>query len=157
MAQEHLNQLRAFNAELAGLEAELAQRDIEREELRTRIDHTRKIVANLAALCGVNTADDITTLGFTDAVRWVMRLNKEKKMNALEIRDILLEKRYDLSGYSNALSSLYTVLGRLTDAGELEKFTDGLATSYQWKRRRKRPFPSARRGFYGSPPVTLGT
>jgi len=137
---QHRVQLSSFRDELASLESKLAQADIEREELRKKIDYTRKIISSLEGLCGVFNPEDMTNLGFTDAVRSILRRNRQRKISATEIRDELIEKKYDLSAYSNPLSSLYTVLDRLFKAQEIAKYDADLAslkpTMYQWKKHR---------------------
>ena len=40
---------------------------------------------------------------------------------------------FDLSGYSNAMASIHTILRRLEEGGEVEKKEEGLKTVFRWK------------------------
>jgi len=145
-------QLATYTAELARLEVRLAELDLDREALRNQIENTKQIVANLQKLCGVFDPNNVKVLGFTDAVRAIFRLNRGKELNAIRIRNALVEKGYDLSTYSNAMSSLYTVLERLSKTGEIDKVNTGLLVTYIMRGRRPRIAPRRRNAtFYGEP------
>jgi len=131
-------QLATYSAELARLEARLAELDVDREAVRTQIEHTKQIVANLQRLCGVFDPNNVKVLGFTDAVRAIFRMNRGVKLSATQIRDALIEKGYDLSGYSNPMSSLYTVLDRLIKGVEITRVPEGLLSMYVMPARPRR-------------------
>ena len=58
--------------------------------------------------------------GFKDAIRSVMRPGVT--MTPKYIRDmIVLLKKMDLSGYSNAMASIHTTLRRMKDSGDVEE------------------------------------
>jgi hypothetical protein len=61
--------------------------------------------------------------GFLDAIRWVVKTHSQKKpLTPKEIRSwIILGKKMDLSGYSNAMASIHTTLRRMKDSGEIEE------------------------------------
>src|SRR5271157_5424390 len=61
--------------------------------------------------------------GFKDAVRSVLRTHAQKKpMTPTEIRTwIVLSKKMDLSGYSNAMASIHTTLRRMKESGEVDE------------------------------------
>ncbi|MGI8732677.1 MAG: hypothetical protein ACR2LM_05180 [Pyrinomonadaceae bacterium] len=79
---------------------------------------------------------EIAASGLTDGVRTVLRAT-DLCRTPTEIRDGLLRLGYDLSGYSNILASIHTILGRLRESGEVEKVTSsrkgGKETGYIWK------------------------
>ena len=58
--------------------------------------------------------------GITDGVRAVLQANG-KWMTPTEIRTDLLRLGYDLSGYTNVMASIHTVLSRLRSSGEVRK------------------------------------
>jgi hypothetical protein len=79
---------------------------------------------------------ELAASGLTDGVRTVLRATDTCK-TPMEIRDGLLRLGYDLSGYSNVLASIHTILGRLRDSGEVKKVVStrrgGKETGYIWK------------------------
>jgi hypothetical protein len=74
--------------------------------------------------------------GLTDGVRTVLRATDVCR-TPTEIRDGLLRLGYDLSGYSNVLASIHTILGRLRESGEVKKVVSNRKgakeTGYIWK------------------------
>jgi hypothetical protein len=63
--------------------------------------------------------------GFMDAVRSVLRGHQSKPLTPLEIKTwIVLSKKMDLSGYTNAMASIHTTLRRLKEYGEIEEVTN---------------------------------
>ncbi len=112
-------QLVGFRADLVRLETELADLDVKREDIRKQIDHTKAIIANMASLVGEHTVEEITTLGITDAVRFVLRKAYPKGLAGSEVRDAMVKGGYDLSSYTSPLSSIYTILGRLEENGQV--------------------------------------
>jgi hypothetical protein len=151
-------QLVGFQAEVIRLEAKLAELDVQREETRKQLSHVRQIVSDLHAISGHAAPDNIGVLGFTDACRVIVRDNHPNWLSASDVRDKLSEGGYDLQPYSNPLASIYTILRRLHDAGQIEKKQEGLQTFYRWIKR----FPryslkklAKRRAFLGVPTVKI--
>jgi hypothetical protein len=132
---ERTAQLVGFQAEVIRLEGKLAELDVQREETRKQLSHVRQIVANLYALSGKAAPDNISVLGFTDACRVIARDNHPNWLSASDVRDKLSERGYDLEPYSNPLASIYTILRRLHEAGEIQKKVEGLQTFYRWIKR----------------------
>ena len=153
---ESAAQLAGFQAEVIRLENKLAELDIQREETRQQLTHVRQIVANLHALSGHAALDNVGVLGFTDACRVVARDSHPNWLSASDIRDKLSAGGYDLQPYSNPLASIYTILRRLNDAGEIEKKQEGFQTFYRWiKRYPRHPLRrlAMRRAFLGKAAV----
>jgi hypothetical protein len=148
---QYREKLSGFTADLTALEDKLADLDVQRDETKRQIEHTKRIIANLSALCGVPHQKDLSVVGFTDACRAVLRDSFPAALTAAGLRDALAKGGYDLAGYSNALASIYTILRRLEGAGEVEKKQEGLKTAYLHKphrfrrlrhyHRRRRPLP----------------
>lgn len=62
--------------------------------------------------------DEPRPLGFTDAVRTVLR-NYPVWLTPILVRDLLATVGFDISGYQNALSTVHCLLGRLVASGEV--------------------------------------
>ncbi len=111
----------------ADLEAQLT--DVNRE-----IMHLNGALSHLATLAGIPEDQDISSMGITDAVRWVMS-HEESRMSGTDVRDALSHKGYDLSSLTAPMSSIYKILSRLSsgDKPEItrEKDSDG-KVYYQW-------------------------
>lgn len=60
--------------------------------------------------------------GFIDAVRSVLKMHYPKPLTPKEIRNwIVMGKKLDLSGYSNAMASIHTTLRRMKEYGEIQE------------------------------------
>jgi hypothetical protein len=112
--------------------------EIENElnEVNTRLQNIRQALQYMRPLAGAAAGDDLRGLGITDAVRAVLQKSKQR-MSATDIRNALTARGFDLSGYSSAMSSIYTVLGRLADDPNTpvirHKEEGGTGVSYEWK------------------------
>jgi chromosome segregation ATPase len=133
-----------FQTDLKNLLQKREELEVQFIELDAQIEHLEKMIRETKLLCGEPTnPEDLTGLGFTDACRQLLKL-EYKYMDAVEVRDALERRGYDLRKYTNALASVHTVLKRLLASGEIESKTEGLKTLYRWKPNR---FPRLRRGF----------
>ena len=110
------------------LETELA-------EVKNNISHLETILANLAPMAGFQEdAESISGLGITDAIRVILR-NSDVRMSAADVRKILNEKGFDLSGLSAPMASIYKILARLVnDSGEVEREMEEGRVFFSWKR-----------------------
>src|ERR1700730_17371532 len=109
------------------LETELA-------EVKNNISHLETILANLAPMAGFQEdAESISGLGITDAIRVILR-NSDVRMSAADVRKILNEKGFDLSGLSAPMASIYKILARLVnDSGEVEREMEEGRVFFSWK------------------------
>lgn len=137
--QEKLRELRlrriSFIAEQIELETKLAELDIQRDETRKRLDSIRRISAELSAMCGVAESESLAILGFTDAVRVVLRKAAPDYISANDISERLRTGGFDLSQYQNPAASIYTILTRLVTSNFAEQTRDGFNTFYRMKQR----------------------
>jgi hypothetical protein len=123
------------------LEAELS-------DVKQQIAHLNEILSHLGTLAGIPTNQDITKMGITDAVRWVMSRDEVDRMSANDVRDALSSRGYDLSGLTAPMSSIYKILSRLSgddEKAELirEKDEEG-KVFYRWKKKPTEvPVPTA--------------
>jgi hypothetical protein len=105
-------------------------------EIRNKISHLDEVLNHLAPLAGIdwyNTDDNLSGLGLTGAIRFVLQHSAER-LSAQDIRRLLIDKRYDLSSLSAPMASIYKVLTRLVDdAGEVEREKEEGRVYYKWK------------------------
>ena len=105
-------------------------------EVRHKLAHLTEVINHLAPLAGLayTSAQDFSKLGITDAIRSILQ-NSEERLAAQEVRRLLAEKGYDLSGLSVPMASIYKILHRLVnDSEEVERETEDGRVYYQWKR-----------------------
>jgi hypothetical protein len=72
-------------------------------------------------------------VGFTDTIRQLYRDSAPKPLTAMQIRGKLAEAGFDLSGQSNALASIHSVIRRLATAGYITPHGDPDVGGYRWK------------------------
>ena len=113
----------------------------ERAYLDERIN---RIVAGIRSILALQRGDDdvmpyeerlddiLKPEGFTDAIRKCLRTSLEP-LTPAEIKAMLPSVGFDLSGYSNPLASVHTILKRLAKTEDVESVTcqDG-KTAYKW-------------------------
>jgi transposase len=112
---------------------ELLERLKKRDQLDQEIRKLKQSAKTLAELTGADPeeVDKLLLtegfgldprLGFTDAIRRLLRIHREA-LHPIEIRDDLLKMGIGRDQV-NLLSSIHTVLRRLVAAGEIEKTAD---------------------------------
>jgi hypothetical protein len=116
-------------ARRALLEADLS-------EVTTQIAHINEIMIHLGPLAGLPNEENISSMGITDAVRWIL-CNTLAKMSPTDVRDKLLEKGFDMSSLTAPMASIYKILSRLAADNKpevlREKSDDG-KVYYMWIR-----------------------
>jgi len=78
-------------------------------------------------------AAGVEPLGFTDAVREVLKLNSRQWFTPTGVRDLLGGSGFDLNSYSNPLASIHTILKRLTEHQEVDKDVTAGEARYRWR------------------------
>jgi hypothetical protein len=145
--REYRLQYVRFLTDLMALEAKLAELDVQREDTRKQIERMRRIVSDLGQMHGLSDgSQSLGTLGFTDAVRVVIRNASPNFISANDIREKLQQGGFDLTQYQNASASIYTILTRLEERDFVEKKSEGFNVLYRLKVRRRRVRNKA---FYG--------
>jgi hypothetical protein len=81
----------------------------------------------------IKSAEDSITRGFTDGIRQAFRDVHPDPLSPTGVRDKLVAMGYDLSSQSNAMASIHSVIRRLLDAGEIERYGAGDLGVYRWK------------------------
>jgi hypothetical protein len=105
----------------------LAEDERQRSEIAARMQ--RREVAIRAILANTDDEEDLAPYlekldeilkpsGFTDAVRKVFRQSPDNEFTPVEVKQ-KMSVRFVLSGYTNPLASIHTILKRLVKAGEV--------------------------------------
>ena len=141
--------LEILNARMRSAEDKRADLEIQIREADAEIGNLSKAIHRVLTVMGVTSGEPISELGITDAIRRVAR--SQSRMTPNQIREALEKQGFDLSGYQNAMASIYKILTRLVENGELEVQREGWNTFYKPK---YKPPRYRRRGL--SPPPELG-
>jgi len=100
----------------------------QRREIDARLSQLAQTIGTLSRLLGLTPT---VPMSITDAIRLAMRSGVP--MTPLDVRERLLSIGVDLSGYSNDLAVIHTVLKRLNESGELRLIPHPSGkTSYLW-------------------------
>ncbi|OLE51530.1 MAG: hypothetical protein AUG51_22365 [Acidobacteria bacterium 13_1_20CM_3_53_8] len=149
-----------YKKALEAARKELATLEDERAKLDKRITQLKQGIVGLSALAGNEDSGekpqsmmDVLTgvgveTGLTDATRMIVSAFG-MPMTPVQVRDALLNLGYDLSGYSNVVASLHTIMKRLGKNKELIALLDdnGKALgAYQWNP--DKPLPRLRPNNY---------
>ncbi len=110
-----------LKATLEAAQDELVKLLRDRESMEWRINKLQNDIVHLSALCRVEVEDPIKQLGLTDAVRFILGMNK-KPMTIPQIVDELRKSSYDVSEYKNLPANIHTIVGRLIKANEVRPF-----------------------------------
>ena len=114
-----------FMSEKADLMNRRTELENDLSEVRTKIAHLDEVIDHLAPLGSIaHMETDIMGFGLTDAIRRVL-LNATDKLSAQDVRQQLEENLYDLKGLSAPMASIYKVLSRLEESGEIDRERDG--------------------------------
>ncbi len=106
-----------------------------KSELEKEAANVRATINNLLPLCGKTPdVDDLSQLGFTDAIRRTFE-SYRNRMSANDVKEELSKKGFDLTGYKSPMASIYRILKRLEEKGEIESETEGFSVYYKGKRR----------------------
>ncbi|HEV3275673.1 MAG TPA: hypothetical protein VG860_02555 [Terriglobia bacterium] len=107
--------------------------ETELSEVKNQISHLDEILSHMAPLVGVAYNQKISALGITDAIRTILRGSMER-MSPTDVRDNLRENDFDLSGYTAPMASIYKVLSRLYESGEIVQEREDGKVFYRWYR-----------------------
>ncbi len=149
------------------IEGERSELEVRRAELDNEAANVKAAITKLLPLCGETAnPEDLSGLGFTDAVLQVIELARPERLTAQQIKERLAEKGFELSGYTNPMASIYKILSRLDEAKKIETVREGFNSYYKATRkhvyvpRRRRvpltPAPAPAVGPPGYAPVPAG-
>ena len=111
---------------------ELQQLYSQQEDIGKRIAQLRKTIAHLAELCdehdgGIDAENPFAldllfgNMGLTEACREVVRAADPDGLTPVEVKEGLRKMGFDMSGYTNILASIHTVLKRLAKSGVIDE------------------------------------
>jgi hypothetical protein len=117
-----------------------------RTEIDKEIIHWKRVVDSLSAVTeessdelpeDVNLMESLaplTTVKFTDAVRFLLQSAKGSPISAPQIRDVLTKLGFNLSKYKQELVPIHNTLKRLQEQGEARpvKNEQGQTIGYGW-------------------------
>jgi hypothetical protein len=101
-------------------------------ETNTAIAHLEEVIDHLAPLAGIPVGADLAGIGITEAIRRVIEHSKSR-MSAAEIRRALGDNGFDLSSLTAPMASIYKIVSRLIEAGEVEREKEDSNVYYRWK------------------------
>jgi hypothetical protein len=150
--------LKVLQAKLATASEKRAELEIELRDKDIEIQNTNKAISSVLTLMGLAFDVGISEMGITDAIRQVTYTMTER-FTATDVREQLEKKGFKLSGYDNPMASIYKILTRLAESGELDVEKEGWNTFYKAKAKRRRfHVRHHRRGTFGDQkPVTEDT
>jgi len=101
-------------------------------ETNNKIAHLSEVLTHLNPLTdNPHASNEIAGLGITDAIRTVLKFGSEK-LTAKEILQRLTDNGYDFSTLSAPMSSIYKILSRLTESGEVVREREESRLYYSW-------------------------
>jgi len=119
---------------LAEIDAERAEIEARRSDLEKETASIKEALSHLLPLCGeIFDPNDLSGAGFTNAIRSVLASYVGKWLSASEVRESLGQRGFQLSVYSNPMASIYKILSRLVESGEIESKSEGANVFYRTK------------------------
>ena len=104
-----------------------------RGEIEHRTESLRKTGEGLGLLLGENVSKE--TIGLTDAIRELLKENRDDWYSAIFVRHFLRKKEFPVDDYKQPLAVIHTTLKRLQEQGEIklvESDKTGGKTFYKW-------------------------
>jgi hypothetical protein len=121
---------------LVEINTERAELDVRRSDLDREAAGIKDTLVDLLPLSGeVANPGDLSGLGFTNAIRGVLGLKAGEWMSAPDVKEMLGERGFELSTYTNPMASIYKILSRLKESEEIEVKAEGIKMFYRVKPR----------------------
>jgi len=125
--------LKELKAEWNVLDEERDTLEVRLGEVKAKLAHLNKAIPNIEKLSGeLGYADDLSELGFTDAIRKVLRNGYPTSMTAQEIRKALVDGGFNIESYSSPMQSIYKILSRLFADTIVARAQTKDAITWQW-------------------------
>jgi len=103
-------------------------------EVNNELAHLDEAVSHLALLAGRPVEEgSVQGLGITDAIRSVLRQADGNRLSPSDIYQVMHNKWFDFSGYSQPMASIYKILARLKEGDEVEVEKEDHKIFYKWK------------------------
>lgn len=127
---EYMDQLRTATAERHKLTQRIKRMEAAARSILATTEDEEEIASYQGMLDEI-----IEPTGFTDAIRKVLQAAGGEALAPVEVRDRLPGAGFPLSGYSNPLASVHTILKRIASNDILynvEAVTSDGKTAYRW-------------------------
>lgn len=122
----------SYKKALESARDELQQLYSQQEDISKRITQLRKTISHLAELCDehdleIDAENPIAldllfgTIGLTEACREVVKAAAPDGLTPVDVKEGLRKWGFDMSGYTNILASIHTVLKRLAKSGVIDE------------------------------------
>jgi hypothetical protein len=122
-------------ARLHELKERRSELEVELSELNNEINHLDEVTDHLIPLVGPSLIGPgwINGQGITDSIRSVLSESPVGPFTPNEVFKKLQEKGFDFSGHTQPMASIYKILSRLRENGEVIADKAGHKISYTWK------------------------
>jgi hypothetical protein len=111
---------------------EISDAEMRKADLENEMANLKATIAKLQPLCGETPdPDDLSGLGFSEAVKKAIYLSGTSRLSPNEVKEVLEKRGFSLSGYSNPMASIYTILNRLKERDEIVAEWEGLRVFYK--------------------------
>ena len=122
-------------ARLHALKEKRSELEVELSELNNEIRHLDEVTDHLMPLIGGSSIGPgwINGQGITDSIRSVLSEVPIGPFTPNEVFKSLQEKGFDFSGHTQPMASIYKILSRLKESGEVTADKTGHKVSYTWK------------------------
>lgn len=120
---------------LSELQEKRTQLEVELSEVTNEIKHLDEVTDHMVPL--VANALEVPTWikgqGITDSIRAVLSEPPVGPYTPTEVFKRLQDKGFDFSGHTQPMASIYKILSRLRDSGEVLADKNGHKITYIWK------------------------
>ena len=125
-----------LKAEFMRLSEKRATLEAELSDIRDEISRLDEVLTQLAPLADqmwwIAYEDDYSKMGLTESIRHLLNRNRDQKFSAREVEKALSERGYNMSALSVPMSSIYKILSRLEEGGEVVREKDGFNVFFKW-------------------------
>jgi hypothetical protein len=102
-------------------------------EVQNELAHVEEIVNHLAPLAGyTQEPGSIFGLGITDAIRAIFTESPGERFAPSEIYKKLQDKGFNFASYTQPMASIYKILARLKENGEVIPERENYKVFYSW-------------------------
>ena len=111
------------------------KREAEQElmKLRQLVIANANMLPHAERLAFIKKVEDAASTGFTDTIRRLFRAAYPGALTTMKIRQGFEDAGIDLSSQSNPMASIHSIVRRLFDAGEIERYGAADIGAYRWK------------------------
>jgi hypothetical protein len=146
MALDYREVAESVKAELIELKERRSSLEMEKSEIDAKVHALVKTIKALAPMIGsdeeqklleflAGLGDTSSGVGITDRIRAILRTTSAAQLSASEIKEELQLSGWDIAKYSNALSTIHTILKRLIESDEVVEVMTGDGRCFRSKKK----------------------